>query len=100
MSQVGFSNRRLAGQNGVHHSVIDFLCKRLKWFCEHQRSRWHCKTTPREDRIIDRCAKRNRFATSARIQNEMNFGGDVSVRTVNRRLNEQRMHTRRPIKRP
>jgi hypothetical protein len=44
--------------------------------------------TPREDRLITRCARRNSFATSARIRDELNFEGHVSVRTDNRRLNE------------
>ena len=47
------------------------------------------KTTPRENRIVARWATRTRFATSARIRDELNFGGHVSVRTVIRRLNEQ-----------
>jgi hypothetical protein len=34
-----------------------------------------------------------RFATSARIRDELNFWGHVSVRIVNRRLNEQRKGT-------
>jgi IS30 family transposase len=30
MSQAGFSNRRVAGQMGVHHSVFDCLMQRLQ----------------------------------------------------------------------
>jgi hypothetical protein len=41
-----------------------------------------------EHDFIDRQEKR--FATSARIRDELNFWGHVSVRIVNRRLNEQR----------
>ena len=65
---------------------------------ERPRSGRLCKTAPREDRLKARCARRNRFATSARIQDELNFGGYVSVKTVNRRLEEQQLHARRPIK--
>lgn len=45
---------------------------------KHLRSWRPRKTMPREDWLIDH------FATSAHIQDELNFGGLVSVRTVNR----------------
>ena len=35
--------------------------------------------------LITRGAMRNSFAISARIRDELNFGGHVSVRTVNKR---------------
>jgi len=81
MSQAGLSNRRVAGQMGVHHSIIDCLMHRLQatgMVDEHSQSCRARKTTPREDRLIARCARRNCLATSACIRDELNFGGHVS----------------------
>ena len=55
------------------------------------------RTTPREDRLIARYARINRFATSTRILDEVYFGGHVSVRSVDIRINEQRLRARIPI---
>ena len=88
MSQAGFSSRRMAGQMGVHHSEISHLMQCLQatgMVYERPRSCRSSKTTPREQRLIARCASRIHFATSAHIRDELNFGGHVSVRTVNKR---------------
>lgn len=45
------------------------------------------KPTPIEDRLIARCARKNRFPTPARIRDALNFGDHVSI-------NEQRLCTR------
>ena len=75
MSQAGLINRRVAGQMGVHHSVIDCLMHRLQttgMVDEQPLPGRPCKTKPRGQ------ARRNCFATSARIRDELNFGGHVS----------------------
>jgi hypothetical protein len=54
------------------------------------------KTTPREDRLISRRARQRPFSTAGNLA----FGGHISTRTVIRRLHDQGMRTRRPIKRP
>jgi transposase len=90
MSQAGFSNRGMAGKMEVHHSVIDRLMQRLEatgMVDEHPRYRRRRKTTPIEDRLIARCARKNRFPTPARIRDALNFGDHVSI-------NEQRLCTR------
>ena len=46
---------------------------------ERLRSGTSRKTTPRDDRLIARYARRNRFATSTRILDEVYIGGRVSV---------------------
>jgi len=77
MSQAGFRNRRVAGQMVVHHSVIDHLMQPLQatvMVDEHPQSGRPCKAKPREDRLMARCARRNRFSISARIRGELNFG--------------------------
>jgi transposase len=84
MSQAGFSNRGMAGKMEVHHSVIDRLMQRLEatgMVDEHPRYRRRRKTTPIEDRLIARCARKNRF------RDALNFGDHVSI-------NEQRLCTR------
>ena len=65
---------------------------------ERSRSDRTRKTTAREEMIIARVARRNRFATTASIRDELNFEAHISVGTVKRRLNEQPLCTRRPIK--
>ena len=95
----GFSNRSMAGQLGVHHSVIDRLVQCLQateMVDERPRSDRPRKCTHREDMLIARGARRNRFDTSVRIRDELNFGGCVSVRTVN---SKQCLRAWRPIKR-
>ena len=49
------------------------------------------------NRPVAHCARRNSFATSARIRDEFNFGDHVSVRNYN---NEQRLCAMWPINRP
>jgi len=61
----------------VHHSVIDRIMQRLVstgMVDERPRSGRPLKSTPREDRLTARRASRNRFATSARILDELIFG--------------------------
>ena len=62
---------------GLHHSVIDRLMQRLEstgMVDEHKRSDMPRKTTPREDKLIVRCARRNCFATLAHMRKQLNFG--------------------------
>ena len=103
MSQTGLSNRRVAQRVGVHRSVIDRLMHRFQvtgTVDDRSRSGRPRKTTPREDRLIARRARRDNFTTAGRIRAGLHFGGNVSVRTIIRRLNAQHLRARRPIKRP
>lgn len=100
MSQTSFSNSRVAGKMGIHHCVIDLHMQGLKatgMIDECPQSGSPRKTTPREDRLIAQCARRNRFVSSDRIGDGLHFGGHVSV---SRRVNEQRMRKSRPIELP
>jgi len=88
MSQASFNNRGMAGK-------IDRLMQRLEatgMVDERPRYSRRRKTAPIEDKLIARCARRNRFPTPVRIRDALNFGGHVSV-------NEQRLCTRWHIKR-
>jgi transposase len=102
-AHAGFRNRRVTVQIRVHHSVIYRLVERLQeavmvdW---RPRSGRPLKTTPRKDRLIALCARRNHFSTSARNRDDLNFRGNVSVRTANRRRNEEHLHRRLLIKLP
>ena len=72
----------------VHHFVIDRLMQRLQAtgiVDERPRSDRPHKTKRRDDRLISRFATRTRF------------GGHISVRNVNRRLNEPRMAIHKTI---
>ena len=62
--------------------ILCSVCKRLEWFM-NIRDLAKSKTTHREQRLIARCTSRIYFATSAHIQDKLNFGGHVSVRTAN-----------------
>ena len=80
--ETDVSNRRMSGQMVVHHFVIDRLMQSLEAtgiVDERPRSGRPHKTKRKDDRRIFRCAMRARF------------GGHISVRNVNRRLNEQRL---------
>ena len=100
MSHAGFSNRRVAGQMGIYryHSVIDHLMQLLQVTRMIDQFRGLAGPAKLHIERIAWCARRNRFATSARVRDELNFGGHVSVRTVIRQLNEPYLHARRPIK--
>jgi hypothetical protein len=56
MSDAGFSNRRVVGQMGVHHSVIERL-QATGMVDESPRSGRPRKTISIEDRLIIRCAQ-------------------------------------------
>ena len=65
MSQAVFSNRRVAGQIGVHHFVIDCLMDRLQstgMVDERPQPSRARKATHSDDMLI------TRYATSARIR--------------------------------
>ena len=69
----------------IHHSVIGRLMQCLQATeMVDERPRFHRprKTTPRDNMLVARFVRRNRFTTSARIRDELNFGDHVSVRSV------------------
>ena len=87
----------------VHHAVIGRRVERLPatgMIGERLRSGTSRNTTPREDRLIARYARINRCAISTRILDEVYFGCHVSVRTVEIRINGQRLGARIPIQWP
>ena len=101
MSRACFMIMRVAWQIWVHHAVIGRRVERLTGMIgERLRSGTSRNTTPREDRLIARYARINRFATSTRILDEVYFGCHVSVRTVDIRINGQRLGARIPIQWP
>ena len=73
----------IAIEGWVQHSVIDRLMQHLQTTgMVDERPRSGPAKLHLEDRLIARCARRNRFATPARIRDELNFGDHVSVRSV------------------
>ena len=58
------------------------------------------KTTPREDRLISRRARRRPFSTAGAFRGNLAFGDHISTHTVIRRLHHQGIGSQWPIKRP
>jgi len=87
---------------GVQHSVIDLLMQCLQatgMIVECPQSVSLRKTTPREDRFNNPVCQTKLVCFIRSYPRWIEFWGHVSVRTANRRVNEQRMRKRRPIKR-
>lgn len=103
MVRGGLSYRQTAERFNVSHSVIVRLLQRVGEtgdVKERHRTGRPVKTTPREDRLLKRLARRDPFSTANTLRNHWIVNGRISRRTVNRRLNNARLHARRPIKRP
>ena len=103
MHNGGFSHRRVADHFRVNHSIIVRLMQRFRQTAnvtDRPRAGRPRKTTPREDRLISRRARQRPFRTAGALRGTLAFGGQISTRTVNRRLHHQGMRARRPIKRP
>ena len=103
MQNGGFSHRRVTDHFRVNHSIIVRLMQR---FCQtgnvtdRPHAGRHRKTTPREDRLISRWARKRPFSTAGALRGNLALGGHISTRTVIRRLHHPGMRARRPIKCP
>lgn len=104
MLNSGLSRRQIAGNFGVHHSIICRLVTRFQQtgsVDERPRSGRPKKTTAREDRYLAREARMNCFLTADKLRRRwLPAGGRVCTRTVINRLHSNRLRARRPIKRP
>lgn len=103
MNSAGLSNRRIAANFGVNNSVISRLLARHRHTGtveDRPRSGRPRKTTPREDRYLNRQARLQPFSTAVQLRGMWPIGGRISVRTVVRRLHSFRLRARRPVKRP
>ena len=86
---------------GVHHAIIGRRMECLPatgMVGERMQSGTSHNTASREDWLIARYSRVIRFATSTRILDEENIGDHVCVITVDKRINEQRLCARIPIK--
>ena len=75
----------MAGQMGIHNSVINRYMQRLQqtgMVDERSRSGRSLQNYTQIRSNIAQCAKRNCSATLASIRNDLNCEGYVSVRTV------------------
>lgn len=70
----------------------------LKWTPEKENRGRRRKTTTNTDKSIKKFVKRNPFATSTEIKNELNLKIDTS--TIRKRLLEDKMYARSPRKTP
>ena len=103
MHNGGFSHRRVAVLFRVNHSIIVRPMQRFRQ-TRNVTDRPHAgrprKTTPREDRLISRRARQRPLSTAGALCGNLAFGGHISTRTVIRRIHNQGMRARRPIKCP
>lgn len=103
MKNAGMSNRQIAANFGVNNSVISRLVARHRQtgsIEDRPRSGRPRKTTPREDRFLARQARLHPFSTAGQLRGMWPTGGQISDRTVIRRLHRSRLRARRPLKRP
>ena len=103
MSDTGMTSRHIAVQFNVNHTVIGRLIQRYHQtgtVNDRPRSGRPRLTSPREDRLLNRRAKRSPFTSAAKLREHWPPGGRVSVRTVIRRLHNAHLRARRPVKRP
>ncbi|XP_061196656.1 uncharacterized protein LOC133204931 [Saccostrea echinata] len=103
MVRTGMTYRRVGEHFNVSHTVIFRLVQRWRrtgGVEEAKRSGRPRKTTEREDRLLKRLAKQSPFDTANTLRSKWNTQARISRSTVNRRLNKERMRSRRPIKRP
>lgn len=101
----GVSKCEVARRLGVSHSVIVRLNQRFQTTNdveERPRSGRPKKTTPREDRFIQRQALQHRGTTCKVIRGQLRgaTNTNVSERTIGNRLHDVRLRSRRPAVRP
>lgn len=103
MSNTGRSTRQIANHFQVNQSIIARLLQKYRatgTVSERHRAGKPHKTTPREDRLLSRAAKRDPFKCARLLRENWHTQNRVSIRTVTRRLNNAGLNARRPIKRP
>jgi transposase len=103
MIQTGMTYRRVGEYLNVSHSVIVRLVqhwRRTGGVEESKRTGRPRKTTEREDRLLKRLARQSPFDTANTLRSRWNTQTRISRSTVNRRLNKDRLRSRRPMKRP
>ncbi|KAK7095076.1 hypothetical protein V1264_006536 [Littorina saxatilis] len=97
----GVSKCEVARQLGVSHSVIVRLNQRFQTTNnveERPRSGRPQKTTPREDRFIQRQALQHRATTCKVIRGQLREATNINVseRTIGNRLHDARLRSRCP----
>jgi len=98
---LGQISRITSKSKSVIHGVLN-LYKQTKSIEPKKSPGRPRKTTKREDRLMLKVVKKDRFKTAAAISREINDKMDspISRRTVSRRLNEQNLFARSPITKP
>ena len=100
--QSGVRQVDIAKQLNLHKSVV---CKQIKLY--QSRSSVSAipkpgrpkKTTLAEDKLVKRCSIKYPFMTAGDIKKE-NPSLSISVRSIRRRLCQQKLNARRPCKKP
>lgn len=105
LSERNVSFREIARQIGYNESSVRRFSNKYRQ--DHTLTRKigtglkRC-TTVREDRELKRLSLRNRFETASELRADLQeaTGAEVSVRTIQNRLNEMGLLARRPAKKP
>ena len=103
--QDGVAKAEVARRLGVHHSIIIRLHQRFRATNsveERPRSGAPRKTTPREDRFIERQALLRHDATSTSIQRQLQMATNTNLsrQAIQNRLHHFGLRSRRPAVRP
>lgn len=105
MSNAGMNQKDIANSMNVSQSVVSRLLKKQREtgnVGDRPRSGRPKLTTPREDRLLLRISRRNRFASSESVRSMFrdSTGVRLSRSAVNKRLIRAGLYARRPAKRP
>lgn len=101
-----FSQREIARKERVSHQTVMRIAKRINEnIPSTSGSRQNCrkkrKTAVRDDRLIVKLAKENRNMSLTAIYKKVRDSGvNISARTLRRRLYENGLKCRRPVKKP
>jgi transposase len=105
LKSEGYSSRQIQEKLGIPYSTINYTLRRLeltKSHCNKARTGRPRKTTAIEDQkiidFIEKSEEPNASILADRLA-EMNIA-KISARTVRRRLNENGLHGRSPLKKP
>ena len=106
LKETGLSQRAIAGKLGISQQTVSRVNQKLATGDVYETKRvGRCgrkrRSSRRDDRNLVRMCKKNRKATSGMLKKCWESSGIiVSASTVRRRLLENGLHARRPLKKP
>ena len=105
LSEEGYTQRVIAARVGCTQASVSGILKKMMVYGNVNDAKipgWKRKTSQKEDRIVVRKSKADRFKTASQIKAEMqiDYDVDISVSTTRRRLREAGLNACRPRKKP